>query len=252
MENKKTVNYLQKIILISIAIIPILYFNQIKNVPLKAFVLGGGSWGIGCIFKLLFYQAILVPLHRRNKSLIFISLVNGLLSGIVELLAAYVIILLMKDKFAFDFNAIISFGLAIGSFEIFIAIKANANNIMKGTALEKSFEVMVEYLDNMRGIKSYIFNLLLPVVERVACTFIHISTRGLVFVTIITGSTVPMFIALTAFVIADGCLGYYYHISGRLVSSKGYIQVNVYLLILSVLNTIIFFIMVNPYRYFTL
>ncbi|MCU7491143.1 MAG: YhfC family intramembrane metalloprotease [Ignavibacteria bacterium] len=252
MKSKKVENYLQKIILIFIAIIPLLYFNQIENVPLKAFVLGAGSWGIGCIFKLLAYQIILSPLHKTNKSLLSISLLNGLLSGIVELLAAYVIILLMKDKFAFDFNAIISFGLAIGSFEIFIAVKANANKIMKGTALEAQFEKMIEFLDNTQGIRSYFYNVILPVVERIACTFIHISTRGLVFITVITGSNIPIFIALAVFVIADGCLGYYYHISGKLATSKGYIQVNLYLLILSVINTVTFFIMINPYRNFIL
>ncbi|MCU7503001.1 MAG: hypothetical protein HF314_08000 [Ignavibacteria bacterium] len=251
MENRRITNYLQKTILILIATLPLLYFNQIKNVPLKAFILGAGSWGFGCIFKILAHQIVIVPLHKKNISLFFSAFLNGLLSGIFELLAAYIIILLMKDKFAFDFNAIISFGLAIGAFEIFVVIQSNANNLLKGTSLEKSFDKLIESLENMQGIDNYIFNVLFPVIERIVVTFIHISTRGLIFVTIIAGSIIPALIALGVFIIADG-LGYYYHISEKLSTRKGYIQVHEYLFILSVISTIIFLVLINPYRNYIL
>lgn len=197
---------------------------------------------------MLAHQLIVAKLQNKNKSMFLTSMTNGLLSGFFELLAAYIIILLMKDKFVFDYNAIISFGLAIGSFETIIVAFNKGNNLFKGTSLEKSSEKLVEYLDNLQGIKSYIFILLFPIIERIMATFIHISTRGLVFITIITNNAIPLLIALIVFIVADGFLGYYYYISGRLATYKGIIQIHFYLFILTIIITAIFFILIIPYK----
>ena len=252
MKNKKTEDYILKAILLLIAILPIIYFSQIKSVPIKAFILGSGSWGFGCICKIIAHQLIVVQLHNKNKSIFLTSIINGLLSGIFELLAAYVIILLMKHKFVFNFNAIICFGLAIGSFESIIVVFNKGNDLFKGTSLEESSGKLIEYLENLEGVKHYFFNLVLPVFERVFATFIHISTRGLVFITILISNAIPVLIALVTFVVADGVLGYYYHISGRLATSKGYIQIHFYLLILTVTISVIFFSLIMPYKNITL
>ena len=248
MKNKKTEDYILKAILLLIAILPIIYFSQIKSVPIKAFILGSGSWGFGCICKIIAHQLIVVQLHNKNKSIFLTSIINGLLSGIFELLAAYVIILLMKHKFVFDYNAIICFGLAIGSFESIIVVFNKGNDLFKGTTLEESSAKLVEYLENLQGIKHYSFNMLLPIFERTMATFLHISTRGLVFITIITGSIIPMLIALIVFTVADGPLGYYYHLSGKLATSKGYLQIHLYFFILTIISTALFFILIIPYK----
>ncbi len=245
--SKKSISYIEKTILIMIAIIPLVYFNQIKNVPIKAFILGAGSWGLGNIFKIILHQVVLLPLHKRNTSIFLTSLINGLFSGFFELFATYIIIILMKEKFIFDYDAIISFGLAIGSMEIIVAVSKGAK-LFKGTTLEQTTGKIVDYLDNLKGSRNYIFNLLLPVAERIIVVFIHISTRGLVFLTIITNSAVPIILALLVFIIADGILGYYYNISGKLATSKGYIQIHLYLFILSLISTIIFLILMSPYK----
>jgi hypothetical protein len=252
MKTKKTEDYILKAILLLIAFIPLIYFNQIKSVPIKAFILGTGSWGFGCIFKIIAHQLIVVPLQKKNKSIFLTSLTNGLLSGIFELAAAYIIILLMIEKFIFDFNAIICFGLAIGSFESIIVVFNKGNDLFKGTSLEESSGKLLEYLENLDGVKHYFFNLILPVLERVLATFIHIATRGLMFLTIITHSVIPLLIAFVAFIVADGILGYYYHISGRLATSKGYIQIHFYLFILTIIISAIFFNLIIPYKYITL
>ena len=248
MKNSKVEDYIKKIVLVLIAIIPIIYFNQIENVPLKAFILGSGSWGIGSIFKMIAHQLIVIPLRNKNKSILLPSFVNGLISGLTELFAAYSIILLMKDKFVFDYNAIISFGLAIGSLEILIVAFSKGNDLLKGTALEKSSEKLIKYLENLQGVKYYIYNFLLPIFERVMATFIHISTRGLVFITIITGNAVPFLVALSVFIIADGFLGYNYYISGKLATGKGLIRSFIYILVLTVAVTVVFFALMEPYR----
>ena len=247
MTSKKKISFIEKTVLILIAIIPLIYFNQVENVPIKAFIFGAGSWGFGNIFKILAHQIILVPFHKKKKSIVLSSLFNGLLSGFFELFAAYLLILFTKNKFAYNYNAIICFGLAIGSLEIIVAVWKGAG-LFKGTTLEKSSEKLEAYLGNLKGIQHYTFNLLLPIIERIIATFLHISTRGLVFITIITGNALPGFIALLVFIVADGVLGYYYHITGRLTTSKGYIQIHLYLFILAAISTAIFFIWMSPYK----
>ena len=247
MKDKKNVDYVVNVILLLLAILPLIYFNQVESVPIKAFILGAGSWGFGNIFKILAHQIVTVRLHNKNKSVLLNSISNGFLSGFFELFAAYLLIFLTIDKFDYNYNAVICFGLAIGSLEIIVAV-FKGPSLFKGTTLEKSIEKLEEYLDNLHGIKHYFFNLILPIVERVIATFIHISTRGLVFITIITGNAFPFIIALIVFIIADGILGYYYHITGRLATSKGYIKIHLYLFILTVISTAIFFIWVSPYK----
>ena len=248
MKYKQLTNYLLKVILALIALLPLIYYNQIEAVPIKAFILGTGSWGIGLIFKMLSHQLIVVPLQYKKQPILFISIINGFLSGFFELFAAYLIIIFMKDKFLFDYNAIICFGLAIGSLETIIVATSKNNDLLKGTSLEKQSEKLDAYLNNLQGLKYFIFNLIFPVIERILATFLHISTRGLVFLTIITGSIIPILIALVVFVIADGLLGYYYYLSGKLTSSRGLVNLFIYLTILSIMSTAIFIFLINPHK----
>jgi hypothetical protein len=78
MKNKQLANYLLKVILVSIALIPLIYYNQIEEVPIKTFVLGTGSWGIGLIFKMISHQLIVVPLQSKNQPILLISTITDL------------------------------------------------------------------------------------------------------------------------------------------------------------------------------
>lgn len=250
MQEKKRDKLLLHAVLILIAIAPIIYFKQIENVPYKAFILGTGSWGFGGIFKIVAHQIIIKRLHKKKISLIITSVANGFISGFFELSAAYILILFMKDKFEFDYNAIISFGLAIGSFECLLVVISKGNDLFKGTTLEDPSGRLTEYLDNLHGAQYYFFNLTLPITERIMATFLHISTRGLVFITIFSGNFFPIVIALCVFIIADGLLGYYYYLSGKLATKEGYIQIHLYLFIITTLSSAIFFILIIPYKNF--
>ncbi len=252
MNKEQLTDFSAKVILLFLAIIPLLYFNQIRDVPFKAFILGTGSWGIGVIFKMLSHQLIVIRLKNKNIPKLLYSAINGLLSGFFELFAAYLVITLMKAKFAFDFNAIISFGLAIGSLETTIVVFSKDNNLLKGTALEKQSEELVEYIKTIQGINYYIYNLFFPVTERVLATFLHISTRGLVFLTVITGSLYPIIIALIIFVIADGLLGFYYYITDKLTTKNGLVKFFIYFSLLTSLSTIIFIVLSQSYKDFVL
>jgi len=248
MNHRKQIDFILKTTLIIIAVVPILYLNRIEHVPLKAFILGTGSWGIGVTLKMIAHQLVVVQLDKKNASHLLLSLINGFSSGLFELAAAVGVILLMKNKFVFDYKAIISFGLAIGSFESIIVAFNSGDNLLKGTALEKTTEEISRRLKNTKGIKQLVYHYFFPVIERVLSTFIHISTRGLVFVSFFGTALFPIVIALIVFIIADGLLGYYFNVSGKLLTDKGFVQIYVALFFLTVFVTITFFVLINPYK----
>jgi hypothetical protein len=252
MNNKKATDFILKAVLLSIAIIPLIYYYQIKEVPIKIFILGTGSWGIGVILKMIFHQLIIVPLQSKRKSTFLISVVNGILSGITELFAAFFIITLMKNKIEFDFNAIISFGLAIGSLEILIVVFSKNKNLFKGTSLEDSSKKTIEYFKKSTGIEYFIINFLLAIYERILALLLHISTRGLVFITIFTGSVLPIGIALLVFTIADGPLAFYYHVTGKLTTLKSVTELIFYFTVLTALSVFVFYSMYNPIKHLVL
>ncbi len=243
MNESRTTDYLLKAVLLFIALIPLIYFNQIRSVPLKVFALGTGSWGLGLIFKILSHQLVVVRLQNKGLPKLLYSSINGFLSGFFELLAAYLIILLMKEKLAFDFNAIISFGLAIGSLEILIVVFNKNNNLFEGTALENSSKKTMEYFRNSTGIEYFILNFVLTIYERILALFLHISTRGLVFITIFTGNILPIGFALLVFTITDGPLVFYYHVTGKLTTRKGVVELITYLTILTIISVFVFYSM---------
>jgi hypothetical protein len=247
MQNERFENSVLKAILVTIAVVPILYFNQIENVPIKAFILGSGSWGIGLVFKMISHQLIVVKLHKKKVPLIYESIANGVISGLFELLGAFVVIVVMLPKFAFNYNSIICFGLAIGSLETII-VAFGGDNLLTGTTLESSSVRLSKQLKNSEGIKYYSDNYALPVIERILATFIHISTCGMIFLTIITNSIFPALVAFIVFIIADGLLGYYYVISGKIITRKDLYRLYIYLFILTVISTIYFFVKIDPYK----
>lgn len=248
MNHRKQIDILLKITLIIIAVAPVFYMNRIENVPFTAFILGTGSWGIGLIFKMIAHQLVVVQLNKHHASPVRLSAINGFLSGLFELAAAAGIILLMKDRFVFDYKAIISFGLAIGSFESLIVAFNSGDNLLKGTALEKSSEAINRRLENMQGKQQLVYHYFLPALERVLSTCIHISTRGLVFVALFGMTLFPIILSLLVFIVADGFLGYYFNITGKLLTDKGYVQLYGYLFLLTVFVTSIFFLLIAPYK----
>ncbi len=247
----KMSNTLIKIIFTILAIVPIIYYNKIEDVPFKVFILGTGSWGIGLVFKMLGHHFIVTKLHKKKVKPIYESLANGIISGFFELFGAYLMIILMLPKFEFDYNSIICFGLAIGSLETLI-VGFNGDNLLKGTTLEPSANKLIHHLKNLKGYQYYFGNYVLPIAERILASFIHISTRGMIFLVVITGSIVPAIIALIIFVIADGLLGYYFMISEKFIENKKYFYLYINLFILAAISSVYFFSQMNYYKDVTL
>jgi len=248
MSYETVTRFFVKITLLSAALLPLVYFNRILHVPFTIFILGTGSWGIGLIFKIPAHQLVVVPLQNKTESSLTVSALNGLLSGIFELGAALLIILLMKNKVIFDFNAVIAFGLVIGSFEMLLIVFSKDNDLLKGTALEKPSEQLTSFLGRLEGLRYFVFNGLFPLAERILATLLHIATRGMVFVTLLSGNIFPFILALLVFLLADGLLTYFYYITGRLAGLKGLGELFLYLFILTAVSFVSFLYLIAPYK----
>lgn len=228
--------FLTRSIIFLIAVLPLAYLNLEMKVPVKVFLFGTGSWGIGCILKMVAYALFVQPLHQKGRPLKAVALLNGFLSGLFELSASVLIILLVRHKYTFDLPSIIGFGLAIGAFESLIVVFSSGNELFKGTSLEKSSAETIRFLEGLRGSKSVFFNVVLPVAERMIATTLHVATRGLVFAALFSRTLPPFLAALAVFIIADGWLGYYFHATGRLSTEKGYLKIHLYLLMLALVS----------------
>lgn len=245
--NRNIINLL-KVSLVIIALAPILYLNQVHNVAYKTFVSGTGSWGLALILKMFFHQLVVVWMDNKKVNLFVVSATNGFISGFFELSAAAGIILLMKDKINFDIYAIMGFGLAIGSLESLILAFEPADKLLKGTSLEKSSEAIARMIAGKTGKKQLLYQFLAPLLERILCTFIHLSTRGLVFISILAITPYPFLLALLVFFIADGFLGYYFHISGKLLSGRGLATAYLYLLLLTIFSVGFFLLLTDSIK----
>ncbi|MDM7924760.1 MAG: hypothetical protein QUS35_01975 [bacterium] len=228
--------FLTRSIIFLIAVLPLAYLSLEMKVPVKAFLFGTGSWGIGCILKILAYSLFVQPLHQKGRSLKAVALLNGFLSGLFELSASVLIILLVRHKYTFDPPSIIGFGLAIGAFESLIVVFSSGNELFKGTSLEKSSAETIRFLEGLRGSKSFLFNMVCPVTERMIATTLHVATRGMVFTALSSRTPLPFLAAMAVFVVADGWLGYYDHATGRLSTERGYLKIHLYLLMLALVS----------------
>jgi hypothetical protein len=240
---------ISKILLVVIAVLPIYYFHIIKDVPIKAFIFGAGSWGIGSIFKIFAHQLVVKKLSDKKVNNLIISFTNGFISGLGELAGAFLIILLVISlkKFTFTFDSILAFGIGIGSLETLLVVYKNASALLKGTSLEKSVIKFEEAFKKIEMNNRYI-TIYIPILERILATFLHISTRGLVFITILSQNIFPTIIALTVFIIADGFLGYNYLINNKLLTPKGLNTFYFYLFILTFFSVTIFFVLIQQYE----
>jgi hypothetical protein len=89
-------------------------------------------------------------------------------------------------------------------------------------------EAAVRRLERWRNYHEYV----LPFVERALATGIHVGTRGLVYIAYHTTNAIPVAIALIAFLLADGIVGYRLIYQGKLNSSW---QLHKFLIFLSFL-----------------
>ena len=187
------------------------YLHYAKSVPFKCFIYGSGSWGFGCILKLVLYHGVVRRLRHDPSRIRGTSALNGAISGVTELGLALVFFAFLP---VMSFWEVAAFGVGIGTIEAFVV--ATPSSPLKGTALEKSADELEATVARLSGGPRLVYAYILPFTERLIAAGIHIGTRGLVYVGYRSSNPFPFLMALTAFFFADGIIGYRLIYEGRL------------------------------------
>jgi hypothetical protein len=181
----------------------IAYLHYAKGVPFKCFIYGSGSWGFGCVLKLALYQGVVRRLRHDPSHIMGTSALNGLVSGVTELGLALVFFAFLP---VLSFWEVVAFGVGIGTIEAFVV--GTTSNPLKGTALEKSADELAATVARLSGGRHFVYGYLLPFTERLIAAVIHVGTRGLVYVGYLSSNPWPFLMAMAAFFLADGIIGY--------------------------------------------
>jgi|Deesub1362B_J571_1020462.scaffolds.fasta_scaffold03388_2 hypothetical protein len=216
-------------------------FHYQKNVSSDYFIYGSGSWGIACIVKMFLYHGVVQYVHRRKRSIEFISVLNGLFSGITELGAASIFFWFLPKM---NFWQVVAFGTGIGTIEAIVAV--SISDPLKGTALEKGTNKIQALLQNLPGKQKFFFTLFLPWSERMIAGILHIGTRGLVYVSISQHKLLPFGLALAIFILVDGVIVYRMLFAGKLKTPRDLSKMYLALLLLSMIALISFLLFWHP------
>jgi hypothetical protein len=195
----------------------IVYLYYWKGAAYDSFIFGSGSWGVGCILKLVLYHGVVRRLRHDRSRILGVSALNGLVSGATELGAALVFFAFLP---ALSFWDVVAFGVGIGTIEALVAGTSSTSELLQGTRLEKAAGDLENHLARLSGPRRVWYAYLLPFAERLIAGVIHVGTRGLVYVAYRTADPVPFVLALGAFLLADGILGYRLLMQGRLTEPR--------------------------------
>lgn len=232
-----------------LAILPLLLLSLFGSVPLRIYLLGSGSWGFGLIIKMLLHQAVVIRLSKKQINPWILSGINGFISGLAELSVFALMIILMRHKLDLTFFNILGFGLAIGSLECIIVAFNHRSQLFRGTALENASKALEMNEKAFTGSDQPLFAFLFPVLERILGIFLHVSTRGLVILSLLSLQLYPSVIALLVFVFADGLLGFHFIFSEKLKTKQGYYRFYLLLTILTLISVMAFIIILKPHLY---
>ncbi len=220
-------NLLFSITIILPFVAAVAYLHFVRDVPFKIFVFGSGSWGVGCLLKIVLHQGIIRKLRHDAPRILGVSALNGLISGMTELGMALVFFAFLPVLSLWE---VIAFGTGIGTVEAFVV--TTRSNPLKGTMLEKADAEFEAVVAGLQDVKRFIYGRLVPFVERLVAGAIHIGTRGLVYAGCHSAGMLPFLIALSAFFLADGVIGYRLIYTGRLNDLR---VLNGFLIFLSVM-----------------
>ncbi len=210
MKKKDRASTLSSLAMMAPLIGAVAFLHLEHGVPFDVFIFGSGSWGVGCIVKLALYHGIVRRIRHDAGSIDGVATLNGLVSGVAELGAALPFLALLPSHSFWD---IVGFGIGIGAIEA--ALLATTTDPLKGTALESAAREMDAALTSLTGRRRLVVLHVLPLVERLIAAAIHVGTRGLVYVAYRAFNVLPLLIALAAFLLADGIIGYKLAYQGR-------------------------------------
>jgi hypothetical protein len=191
-----------KIGIYAIMVVPIavLYFGY--RVPLKYFLLGSGSWGIGLMVKMLLYHGVIRRLPKPLP-LSVTAVSNGLSSGICELGAALAVFAWFAPLTLYQ---VVAFGVGIGSFEAWLV--ASVPNLLSGTDLVSGAKKLESQIAQLAPARRRVYEILFPSMERLFASMIHVGTRALTYVFLASENLLAGLLALAVFVFVDGWLGF--------------------------------------------
>ena len=188
-------------IAVGAAAVAYVYFAH--DVRLKYFILGSGSWGFGVMLKMLLHALVMKRLPRETLATQKSALLNGLISGITELGLAVVFFIFLRDLTLWQ---LIAFGTGIGAIEAWVV--ATTPNLLKGTVLEEGANALEATIAQLPSGQRFFWERISGIIERIAALMTHIGSRGLVYVTCRTLNPLPALLALGAFILLDGVLGF--------------------------------------------
>ncbi len=185
-----------------VGVAPVYVLASWWGVPTKITVgYGAFAWIVAVLLKVAIHHIFVEPAVRRGVSYKSISLFQGLLSSSTELGAAALLFWFFwqPDTLA----ELIGIGAGAGMVEA--VILPFIGNPFKGTNLEDHYNDVTESSQGDPQIQW------MSVLERVLATTIHISSRSLVYISILSTNPIPCLAALVGFSGVDG-LAYYGHL----------------------------------------
>jgi hypothetical protein len=192
--------HLPSVVSILAGVLPIVILIQYFDVPRKL-ILGWGilSWIIGvAILKMPIYHLLVVKVLHERLSNKWLGITQGLVSAFSELGSAFIFFQFVLPVLSLP--QLIGFGVAAGAVESIVL--TFIGNPLTGTPLEK------HTADMEQKVSSNLSMQWMGVIERVIAMVIHISSRGLIYVSMIKFSLIPGLIAILTFAAVDG-RGYY-------------------------------------------
>ncbi|MFH0989431.1 MAG: hypothetical protein V1799_05370 [bacterium] len=180
----------------AVGIIPVFVLIHYFGVSSKLIV-GWGvlSYVVGVVgFKMPLYHFFVIKVLHGKLSNLWLSVSHGFVSAISELGAALLFFIFVVPELTLP--QLIGFGAAAGAVEAIMLVFIQ--NPLKGTPLEEHSSEVIQRASA---------NNLIPwmsVLERALALFPHVATRGLVYISFISGNIVPVALAVLTFASIDG------------------------------------------------
>jgi hypothetical protein len=196
--------YLPLVASVAIGILPIAVLILYFDVPRKL-ILGWGvlSYVIGVTaFKLPLYHFLVVKVLHPRLARRPLSAAQGFVSALSELgSAAWFMVVVVPDM---TLAQLVGFGVAAAGVEA--VVLPFMGNPFAGTPLEEHSRHIFDRPTNRRALEW------MGVLERALVFMPHVSSRGLIYVSIASGSPYPAMIGIVLFAAIDG-VGYFGHLS---------------------------------------
>jgi hypothetical protein len=202
--NSKRTAMIAKVGCLVVGAAPVLYIYFAHDIRLKYFVFGSGSWGFGVLLKMLFHATVMKRFTKEQLATQRVAFLSGFVSGLTELGLAIVFLAFLGEL---TFWQVMAFGAGIGAVEAWVV--ATTPNLLKGTVLEEGVQSLESAIAALPTTQRLLWEGIVPISERILALAVHITTRGLVYITCRTLNVVPALLALSVFVLADGIIGFW-------------------------------------------